>query len=167
MTCCWPLNRDQAPLPASLLYSLDVMATVSSSPSSSVPSRPTFACIRCAERKVKCDRQRPCSACVNHKVDCVFQPPRPPQKRHRHVKDQILTDRLRYYETLLQEQGIDPSKLPDTPGSDPRHNSSQTMAVVPKEFHLQTPSSNESEATGSVSKTQVIHGEGRSMFVDK
>ena len=132
-------------------------------------SKPTFACTRCAERKVKCDRKRPCSACMNHKVDCVFQPPRPPQKRHRQIKNQILTDRLQYYETLLQEQGIDPSKLPDTPGSDPRRRPSQTVAVaeVPKELQLQTQSSIESEASGSVSKTQVIHGQGRSMFVDK
>ena len=143
------------------------MAATPSSTSLSVPSRPTFACIRCAERKVKCDRQRPCSACVNHKVDCVFQPPRPPQRRHRHAKNQILTDRLRYYETLLQEQGIDPSKLPDTPGPDLQHRLSQTVRVAPKEFQMQTPSSIESEASGGVSKTQVIHGQGRSMFVDK
>ena len=161
------LNREKAPLPASLLYSLAVMAAAPSSTSLSVPNRPTFACIRCAERKVKCNRQRPCSACVNHKVDCVFQPPRPPQRRNRHVKDQLLIDRLRHYETLLQEQGIDPSKLTDTPGSDPRQRSSQIVTVVPKDFQLQTSSPIESEASGSVSKTQVIHGQGRSMFVDK
>ncbi|KAE8442681.1 hypothetical protein EG329_002926 [Mollisiaceae sp. DMI_Dod_QoI] len=142
------------------------MATALSSPSSSVPSRPTFACIRCAERKVKCNKQRPCSACVNHKVDCVFQPPRPPQKRRRHVNDHILADRLKYYETLFQEQGIDTRKLPDAPGSDLWHRSSQTVTSVPKESHQQTPSSIESEESGSVSKTQVIHGEGRSVFVE-
>lgn len=137
------------------------------SPSSGVPSRPTFACIRCAERKVKCDRQRPCSACVNHKVDCVFQAPRPPQRRQRHRTDQILTDRLRYYETLLQEKGIDTSKLPDAPGSDSQHRPSQAVTVAPEESHQQSLSSIESEASGSVSKTQVIHGQGRSIFVEK
>ncbi|KAK7423029.1 hypothetical protein QQX98_001319 [Neonectria punicea] len=139
------------------------MASTPPSLPSSVPSKPNFACIRCAERKVKCDRQRPCSACVNHKVDCVFQPPRPPRRRRRQVKDQILTDRLRYYETLLHEKGIEPTKLSDPqPASSP----SQTEIVVPKEFHPHTPASVESEASGSVSKSQVIHGQGRSMFVN-
>ncbi|KPM37974.1 hypothetical protein AK830_g8605 [Neonectria ditissima] len=133
------------------------MATTPSSPPPNVPSKPTFACIRCAERKVKCDRQRPCSACVNHKVDCVFQPPRPPRRRHRQAKDQILTDRLRYYESLLQEKGIEPTNLPAD---------SQTETVVPNESCLPTPSSTHSEASGTVNKTQVIHGQGRSMFVN-
>ncbi|KAI1103186.1 mitogen-activated protein kinase [Jackrogersella minutella] len=136
------------------------MATLPASSSSSVSNRPTFACVRCAERKVKCDRERPCSACVNHKVECVFRPPRPPRKRH-----QVLTDRLRHYETLLQEQGIDPRKLPYTPSSESEHNSSQAATVVPEEFRLQT-SPVESEASGNVSKTQLIHGQGRYMFVD-
>ncbi|KAI9808350.1 MAG: hypothetical protein M1827_007499 [Pycnora praestabilis] len=141
------------------------MATAVSS-SSNTPSRPTYSCVRCADRKVKCDRQRPCSACVKHNIDCVFNISQPPRKRHKRVKDQILTDRLRYYETLLQEQGIDPSKLPDTPDSLPRRRSSCTVAVVPEEFQIQTPSSIESEPNQSISKTQVVHGQGRFKFVD-
>ncbi|KAF2197055.1 hypothetical protein GQ43DRAFT_425355 [Delitschia confertaspora ATCC 74209] len=133
-------------------------------------SRLTFACIRCAERKVKCDRQRPCSACVRHKVDCVFQPPRPPQKRHRHVREQLLhlTDRLKYYETLLREQGIDPNKLPETPRSDPRQRSSETAKVVSKQLHQEAESffSVESEASEIVMKTQLLHDQGRFMLVD-
>ena len=142
------------------------MAT-SASPSSSVPSRPTYSCIRCADRKVKCDRQSPCSACVKHNVDCVFKPSPPSRKRQKRVKDQVLTDRLRHYEALLQEQGIDPSKLPDTPDSEPRSRSSYTVAMVPKEFQLQTPSSTESEPSQFIHKAQVVQGQGRSKFVDK
>ena len=143
------------------------MAAATSSPSSNAPRRPTLACIRCAKRKVKCDRQRPCSACVNHKVGCVFQPSPPPPKRHRHVRDQILSERLRYYEQLLQDQGIDPSKLPDTPGFDPRHSSNKDARVVLERITRQTSSSVESEASGTVSKTHLIYGEGRSAFIDK
>ncbi|KAK0629655.1 fungal-specific transcription factor domain-containing protein [Bombardia bombarda] len=139
------------------------MSTAPSSPSSTftVPSRPTFACIRCAERKVKCDRQRPCGACANHKVDCIFQPPPPPRNRHyRHIKDQkILLDKLRYYETLLQDQGIDPSKLADAATPDRLSQVATAVASVQEESLL-LPS-------GSVSKTQLVQqGQGRSMFVD-
>jgi hypothetical protein len=142
------------------------MATADS-PSSSISSRPTYSCIRCAERKVKCDRQRPCGPCVKHNVDCVFNLSQPPRKKHKRAKDQILTDRLRYYEALLQEQGIDPSKLPDTPNFKPSLKSGHTVAVVPKEFQLQNPSNIESEPSHHINKTQVLHGQGRSKFVDK
>ena len=142
------------------------MATAPS-PSSSKPSRPTYSCIRCADRKVKCDQQRPCSACVKHNADCVFNPSRPPRKRQKRVKDQILTDRLKLYEALLQEQGIDPSKLPDTPISEPPRRSSHTVTVAPEESQLQTPSSIESEPSRCIDKAQVVHGQGRSKFVEK
>ena len=130
-------------------------------------SRPTYSCIRCADRKVKCDRQRPCSACVKHNVDCVFNPSPPARKKRDRAKHQILADRLRHYEALLQEQGIEPSRLPDTSVSEPRRRSSLTTAVAPPELQLQTPCSVGSEPSECVNKTQVVHGQGRSKFVDK
>ncbi|KAH7140204.1 mitogen-activated protein kinase [Dactylonectria estremocensis] len=142
------------------------MATTPSSPPPNPLSKSAFACIRCAERKVKCDRKVPCTACVNRKVDCVFQPPRPPRRRKRQLKDQVLTDRLKYYETLLHERGIDPDKPPETPVTSEQPGPGQTGTAVLNEFHLHTPASIQSEASGSVSKTQVIHGQGRSIFVD-
>jgi hypothetical protein len=143
------------------------MATTPFSSPMSALTKPTFACTRCAERKVKCDRQRPCRACANHKVDCVFQPPRPPQRRQKNARNQILTDRLRYYEALLQDQGIDTSRLPDVPSSSPRQKSNQGAIGVAKEPHKQYPPTSEYDASGDVSKTQVIHGEGHSIFVEK
>jgi hypothetical protein len=81
------------------------------------PSRITFACIRCAERKVKCDRQRPCSACTKHNAECVFNDTKPTRKRQRRVKVQALADRLNQYEALLQEHGIDTKQLPGSTDS--------------------------------------------------
>lgn len=135
--------------------------------SSSKPSRPTYSCIRCADRKVKCDQQRPCTACVKHNADCVFNPSRPPRKRQTRVKDQILADRLKLYEALLQEQGIDPSKLPATPNPEPSRRSSHTVAVLPQESQLQTPTSVDSEPSQCIDKAQVVHGQGRPKFVEK
>lgn len=135
----------------------------------SVPSRPSLACVRCAERKVKCTRTQPCRACVNHKVQCIFKPPAPPQRRQKHVANQVLVDRLRYYETLLQEQGIDASKLADTPQVDHGCELSQPMTQVAASSsqHPQAAPNLNSKPSGDVSKTQVIHKEGRSMFVEK
>jgi hypothetical protein len=82
------------------------------------PSRITFACIRCAERKVKCDRQRPCSACTKHNAECVFNAAKPTRKRQRRVKVQALADRLNQYEALLREHRIDTKQLPGSTDSD-------------------------------------------------
>jgi len=67
---------------------------------------PTLACLRCAERKVKCDRQTPCNSCVRHDVECVYRPPKKPGRRKRAVIDEQILERLRSYETLLLVNGI-------------------------------------------------------------
>lgn len=140
-------------------------AIAAPTPSSGLSSRPTHSCVRCADRKVKCDRQRPCAACVKHNADCVFVPLRPPRKRHRRVE--ILTDRLKHYESLLQEQGIDTSRLPDPLQVKSRRRSGHAIAASPEETQLQTPASILSEPSQSIHKIQVVGGQGRSKFVEK
>ena len=135
--------------------------------SSNMASRPAQSCVRCADRKVKCDRQRPCSACVKHNVDCVFNPLVPPRKRHKRVQNLALMNRLRYYEALLQEQGIDPSKLADAPESESPRRPTRTVALVSDEPQLRTPPFMESELNQIANKIQIIQGQGRSKFVDK
>lgn len=87
------------------------MATATFSPTRT-SNRASFSCVRCSERKVKCDRQRPCGACAKHCADCVYGPSRQPQKKPKRVKVQALADRLEQYEALLQRHGIDRSELP-------------------------------------------------------
>ena len=162
------------------------MATAISQ-ASNMPSRPTFSCIRCADRKVKCDRQNPCSACVKHNAECVFNLSQPPRKRRKGVKEQILTERLKQYEMLLQEQGIDTNKLqrpsrgtgPSTqmtwmsgsstvaPTEEHAHGAIDTLAT-PKESQAQmpTPSSIDSDPGQTFHVTQVVQNQGRSTLVD-
>lgn len=113
---------------------------MATSASSDICGRPSYSCVRCSNRKVKCDRQRPCSACVKHKVECVFNPSQPPQQKRKRVKSQVLIDRLRHYEGLLKDRGIDPGELPDTP---------------------------DAELSPSMSKTQLVYDQGRSKFINK
>src|SRR5690349_21422327 len=70
--------------------------------------RSSFACLRCSERKVKCNRQNPCSACIKHKVQCIFRAPKPPRRQRTPAITEAWEERLRRYETLLRENGIDP-----------------------------------------------------------
>jgi hypothetical protein len=141
------------------------MATTTPSPSTH--KRPSFSCIRCAERKVKCNRQKPCSACVKHSVDCVFNPVPPSTKRNKRVKVNVLTERLRQYEALLEEQGVDPRRLLDQ-----AINRSQpvTYAVPDRQeqhdHQLQTPSFLKSELSPHGVQTFTVPGQLSFNFVE-
>ncbi|KIX08632.1 uncharacterized protein Z518_03289 [Rhinocladiella mackenziei CBS 650.93] len=70
------------------------------------------SCVRCAERKVKCDRRQPCDACMRHNVECIFRELPPPRRRKKPTKEEILIARLKLYESILQEKGIESQELP-------------------------------------------------------
>jgi hypothetical protein len=138
------------------------MSAVASS-SSYTSKRQTFSCVRCAERKVKCDRQRPCNACVKHNVDCVFNLVQPPRKRHKRVNVSVLTDKLKHCEALLQEQGINPRRLPDASVMEP--SDSAGIETHQQELQLRTYSAIESGPTRG-SKRPIIHEPAPFHFVE-
>ncbi|KAH7082964.1 hypothetical protein BKA63DRAFT_140631 [Paraphoma chrysanthemicola] len=107
--------------------------------SSFASNRPLFACIRCAERKVKCDRQQPCSACIKHSKECVFNPSKPPRKRNRRIKIQSLIDQLNHYEVLLQKNGILPAQSPNTTHADSGVPISRSDTSRPEKTHPSLP----------------------------
>lgn len=77
----------------------------------SLPTRPSkaYSCVRCFDRKVKCDKQHPCAGCVRAKVECIFRVPAAPRRRQRKIQDEAVLARLRHYEELLREKGLDPA----------------------------------------------------------
>ncbi|KIW72514.1 hypothetical protein PV04_00699 [Phialophora macrospora] len=64
-----------------------------------------LACVLCSQRKVKCDRQFPCSNCVRFRAQCVPATLTPRQRRRRFPERELL-DRLRKYEDLLHQNNI-------------------------------------------------------------
>jgi hypothetical protein len=65
-----------------------------------------LACVLCQQRKVKCDRQTPCSNCVKAGgVQCVPAALAPRQRRRRFGHRQ-LTEQIHKYENLLKRHGI-------------------------------------------------------------
>lgn len=71
---------------------------------SSKPQR-VLACLRCQQRKIKCDRRYPCSTCVKSRVQCIPATQLPRQRRRRFPERELL-DRLRKYEDLLRQNNI-------------------------------------------------------------
>ncbi|RHZ53569.1 Zn(II)2Cys6 transcription factor [Aspergillus thermomutatus] len=61
------------------------------------------SCTVCRYRKIKCDRQKPCSSCVRAGSECVYPPgPGRAPKKPRQALDARLLDRLSRLETLIK-----------------------------------------------------------------
>lgn len=64
------------------------------------------SCVLCQQRKVRCDKRKPCVNCVKAMVECKVVPPAPPRRRRKRLHKKDLIDRLNKYETLLREHGV-------------------------------------------------------------
>ncbi|PHH66822.1 hypothetical protein CDD81_5954 [Ophiocordyceps australis] len=64
------------------------------------------SCLLCQQRKVRCDKSKPCANCVKAGVECKVLPPAPPRRRKRRLQERELIERLRRYESLLSQHGI-------------------------------------------------------------
>ncbi|KAH6635561.1 fungal-specific transcription factor domain-containing protein [Chaetomium sp. MPI-SDFR-AT-0129] len=64
------------------------------------------SCVLCQQRKVRCDKQKPCANCVKAQVECRVVPPQPPRRRKKKPHERDLIDRLRKYESLLSQAGV-------------------------------------------------------------
>ena len=131
-------------------------------------SRPTYSCIRCSDRKVRCDRQNPCSTCVKHNVQCLFRRLPSPRRKQKRVKDGNLKDKLKRYEALLQKQGVDPDGLPNTSEAGQHRPISGSQDPMTEDaLQVPTPASTATEVERSITTSQLLRDQGRSKFVDK
>ena len=64
------------------------------------------SCLLCQQRKVKCDRQKPCSNCLKARTECIVSTPAQPRRRRRNPTESDLVVRLKRYEQLLKSNGI-------------------------------------------------------------
>lgn len=80
-------------------------ASSTSFPSQSSKPLRVLACVLCQQRKVKCNRQFPCSNCIKFRAQCV-PATLAPRRRRRRFPERELLDRLRQYEGLLRRNNI-------------------------------------------------------------
>src|SRR6478735_7871279 len=64
------------------------------------------SCVLCQQRKVRCDKNKPCANCVKAGVECRVIPPQPPRRRKKRLQEKDLIERLKKYEVLLNEHGV-------------------------------------------------------------
>jgi hypothetical protein len=143
------------------------MATVGPATTIRTSNRATFSCIRCADRKVKCDRQRPCGACIKHNADCVFSPHKPPSKKQKRIKVQLLAEKLDQYEALLQKHGIDRRELTNTVNAPLPTRLGQISNTQSPEAQLPTPSSPRTDVANAADSNDPLDDQSHLRFVEK
>ena len=131
-----PLGTAQLPLPDTpASAALSVPSTVSS-PISTRPHYPHIrSCLSCRHRKVKCDRQYPCSNCDRTGTECIFPPgPGRAPKKPRGTRDPRLLERLWKLEDIVCRLGaeLDPEDHPTENGS--KIDSVDPVNAVEQEF---------------------------------
>ena len=65
-----------------------------------------ISCVQCQQRKVKCNKESPCSHCTKSRLECIYRPPAPPRRGKRKHSEAGLLARLRRCEELLHGSGI-------------------------------------------------------------
>lgn len=71
------------------------------------------SCVLCQQRKVRCDKQKPCANCVKAQVECRVVPPQPPRRRRKKPHERDLIERLKKYESLLAQHGVNFEPIAD------------------------------------------------------
>lgn len=101
-------------------------------PSSMKLTRGT-SCVLCQQRKVRCDKNKPCANCVKAKVECRVVPPQPPRRRKKRLQEKDLIDRLKKYEGLLSEHGVKFAPIGQELRSDGPHG--EDVEDLENDFH--------------------------------
>lgn len=125
------------------------------------------SCIRCFKRKVKCDKQQPCHACLRHNVECVPRAPNNPRLIKGRTREQALVRRIQHYEALLRQSGVDISTLSADPYTVTQKASASTAESA--DPNISHPSSVEAsgEPENQYRKSQLVHRHGESKYLDK
>ncbi|KAG4419499.1 hypothetical protein IFR04_007373 [Cadophora malorum] len=92
-----------------------MLQTPSQTPDTTPKITRGHSCILCQQRKVKCDRQKPCSNCIKARAECIPSAPLQPRRRKRKLTEIDLAARLRKYEHLLRTHGVKIDHDDDSP----------------------------------------------------
>lgn len=93
---------EDAPNTESPTSGVERPSTTKYGPSSAAGPTPNpRSCVTCRRRKVKCDKNNPCSHCVRAKIDCVYPGPGRAPRKSRKPPDAELLERLRRLEGVV------------------------------------------------------------------
>ena len=133
---------------------------------SNTPDLKMFSCLPCRQRKVKCDRQNPCSQCTRAARQCSFIAPVRGKPRKRSAPKEGLHAKLRRYEEMLKSYGADIEPSDHADG-----NVSDEGEVPEQEDRVAAEEDRSSKMSGcpfmfNETKTKLISKNGSSRYFD-
>lgn len=133
------------------------MSSTVDSPSTTAKPQRVLACVRCQQRKVKCDRKYPCSNCIRSRVTC--ETPAPVlHRRKRRFPERELLDRIRSYEDLLSQNRIKFEPLHKVSNVGESRSPHREESYGSEDKHSKTVKTDHSSPSTPASYTQQIYG---------
>jgi hypothetical protein len=135
------------------------MSSTVDSPFSTTKPQRVLACVRCQQRKVKCDRKCPCSNCIRSQTQCE-QPAPVLHRRKKRFPERELLDRIRSYEYLLSQNRIkfEPLHKDSTMQKNPQ-SPSREESHGPDDKHPRSVETDHSSPLTTANYTQRIYGD--------
>ncbi|OJD23947.1 hypothetical protein ACJ73_04699 [Blastomyces percursus] len=135
--------------------------SLSTYPQSSMP----YSCVLCYQRKVKCDRHDPCSACVKAGASCTFRAPPAPRRRKKNSPESALLSRLKRYEGILRSHGINFDGAEDGTQETPKPSSSGPAADgLDEATNLPVRTKNNNNTDQAREAGELVTAEGKSKY---
>lgn len=114
---------------------------------------------------MKCDRQRPCTACKKHEVTCTYEiSSEISEHRRKRLKQQVLIERLHNCESILASHGLKEQISARTESQARLHN---TEGQYLRSSSPVGTTDQSSEYPHRLNKVQIIHSQGRSRLINK
>ncbi|QUC21594.1 uncharacterized protein UV8b_05837 [Ustilaginoidea virens] len=118
------------------------------------------SCVLCQQRKVRCDKTKPCANCVKAGVECKVVPSQPPKRRKKRLQEKDLVERLKKYEALLAENGV---KF-DAIGHDLRTDGPHTEEVEDLQTDFEALKTSPEASMSPSASSQKLEKHGSSIF---
>ncbi|PSR78258.1 fungal-specific transcription factor domain-domain-containing protein, partial [Coniella lustricola] len=156
-----------APAPETSAETATTATTAASPPATpAAAALPLRSCVVCRQRKIRCDRARPCSSCSRSACECVYPSGRGrAPKRSRRDMEAQLTDKLVRMEAIIRrlasENASQATALSARPGEPPVSSSSSSHA---QNKHVSSPAA-PSAASVETQLSHLVVGQKKSYYV--
>lgn len=113
-----PLSEQHSPTPTTIdKSSKSPTSPITANPLPPPPGLNPRSCVSCRKRKVRCDKNYPCSKCQKASIECIFPRPGRAPRRSKKPPDTELLDRLRRLEGVIQSLGKGTDEEKTSPGA--------------------------------------------------
>ena len=133
-----------------------------------------LACIFCQQRKIKCNRERPCESCTKARVACTYRARQAPRRRHTKATEVSLRARLSRLEDLLKtavsrnENAENDDLSPESSTAPPPSEDVDTVHMqLRNSLNIADQPEESTDAEPQRVPGQLVAGHGKSRYIEK